>query len=285
MAFRLTLPAGVVLLSVVACDGLIGIEDRTVRDGGSTDARSPSDATIPDAADAGSLLDAQQDAALVDPSTLGPLEIWLDGERGVGTSAGEVSYWQDQSNHHRDLGRGSPSLASVRQEPFPGTGRPSILFQPATTTTGGYLVRTGFTLPHPLTIAMAVLPTDATVGSFDFVFAGNRVPTIGISHYGDAFQMVAGSDATFSSLSVYKSWTAAPHVVVAVYNGSSSSLQVDSLPSQSGPLTPAPLEGLVVGGGGEMFRGYVGELLIYGSALEEVNRAAVASYLRARYAP
>jgi hypothetical protein len=218
-----------------------------------------------------------------DPRALGPIELWFDGDLGVATDAGQVSSWVDQSTHHRDLVRGNPTIPSIQVAAFPGSSHGALRFGPESTSNGGYLVRTGFTLPQPLTIAVALYPTDTSDAHYDIPLGGTFVPTVGIGRLGDGFQMVAGSGPTFSNIRVLGSWTAASHVVIATYDGTQSSLRVDDLPVQAATLSGAPLEGLAVGQSGPTFTGYIGEILIYGSALTPTQQASLGAYLRARF--
>jgi hypothetical protein len=281
------------------CGLVLGIEDRAVPTNPDA-AASPDGDTPGDAATDGSLADgpaadapfdaaldasadADADAAVFVPSTLTGLEVWLDGDRDIITSAGEVSEWRDQSGKARGLVRGYAASPSILKEKFPGTTHDAARFVPDAAGPAGYLVTSGFTLQQPLTVAMAVYPTRVTAGFYDLFFGGTAAPTIALGRFNDDFKISSGFNATFSQLLVTNTWTMAPHILVAVYDGATSSLQIDGA-SISGTLSDSPLEGLVLSSS-SAYHGYIGEVLVYSRHLPAPEQAAVRGYLKARYAP
>jgi hypothetical protein len=114
---RIALGAIVAAAFLVACNSLLGIDDRSLDplyDAGGVEG---ADTGVP--ADGGvdgnspGLLDAGADAAVVTPESLPGLVLWLRADKGViATDAGVVSTWIDQSALRNDFTAGgvAPSL-------------------------------------------------------------------------------------------------------------------------------------------------------------------------------
>ncbi len=282
------------------CGLVLGIEERAVpatpdaapsldgdiRSDAENDAAVASDSAVLDSATDAPLdapREADADAAVFDPKTLSGLEIWLDGDRDLITSASEVSEWRDQSGKARGLVRGNALSPSVIKEKFPGTTHDATKFVPDAAGPAGYLVVTGFTLPQPFTVAMAIYPTRVAAGFYDLFLVGNVAPTIALGRFNGDFKTSAGTGPTFTQILSTNTWTMAPHILVAVFDGVSSKLEVDGA-TVTGTLSDAPLEGLGLSSS-SAFHGYIGEVLIYSRNLPAMEQTAVRDRLKARYAP
>lgn len=210
------------------------------------------------------------------------LELWLDGERGVGlSSTGQVIWWEDQSGHGRIMARGNPTYDNVQLAKFPHSDRHGIQFTPADLN-AGYLVNGDVVLKQPFTVAMMIYPTEMPPPfhhDWYVPFTGITAPTVTITQRVETnfqpgntgednmFAATGGSGPTFSYVPVPHSWTSGAHVVIAVFNGPYSQLRVDDV-VRRGALTTSMLTGVVLSNAGRPFSGYIGEVLIYKGAFD-----------------
>lgn len=219
------------------------------------------------------------------------LALWLDAARGVTLSrTGEVLAWEDQSGHGVVLGRGSPELPSITVAKFPATDRPGLLFRPPSAQGGGYLVNSAFALRQPMTMVVALYPL---VGGRDVTPIGGIVaPTLALTSLVDQslipqtndLRATSGAGSTYRAVSVPRAWSNDARFAIAVFDGASSSTSVLGAGRASGTLGTDPLVGIALSHGGRTFAGYIGDVLIYDTALDRTTLAEVTAYLAARYA-
>lgn len=236
------------------------------------------------------------------PPSLGPLEAWFDGTRGITTLDGQVISWDDRSGNGHILGRASFDPPPMTYATYPGAPKDSnraVCFGSELPTAGAIasgLVTSGITLRPPFTIAIALRPTQTAAA---FALSGAFAPTISVGQSLEVpawpptilvpqtrLRATAGIGDTFTEIAVANDPITAPHVMVAIFDGPRSQLFVDGAPRGAvGDLTGAPLSGLVLSPAARPFSGCIGEVLVYRTNIGAVNATALASYLRSHYGP
>lgn len=239
---------------------------------------------------------ADQPSALInDPATLGKLLVWLDPRQGVTVDgAREVTSWADRSGNGVVMARGNPTETSISYDAKSPTW---VRFRTPSVDFGDpYLVSSAVVLSPPFTVAMVLRPTGGSLetGSEPMALLGSTAPTISIAERctwvlfptcrmaaqsggnGVPFTWLQGGTSSYSLNTT--------HFVVAVFNGSSSSLLLDgsNTPIQ-GNLSAANLNGLVLSAGGRKYVGDMGDVLVYGSALGTQQQRDLRDFLASRY--
>ena len=138
---------------------------------------------------------------LADPSippTLGTLEAWFDGTRGVTTLDGQVIAWDDQSGNGRTLGRASYDPPPMVYSTYPGApkGNNAVCFgsnQVMTSPLASGLVNGGISLRQPFAVAIALRPTAIAAA---FALSGAFAPTISVGQSLDVPDNIGAFNAT-----------------------------------------------------------------------------------------
>lgn len=231
---------------------------------------------------------------ITDPSTLGPLRVWLDPREGVTTSNGEVTSWTARGAKPVVMARGNPNEPGITQDPR----RPEWVRFTGNAVATPYLVNSDVVLAPPMTIGIVLRPTGGNnqTGYEPMALLGSTAPTISIAErctwgfdiHAPTCRMAAQSGPGGPQFSWLQGGTGsyalnARHVVVAVFNGASSSLLVDSAAPVNGNLTVASLNGLVLNAGGRPFIGDMGDVLVYASALGPSEQYELREFLASRY--
>lgn len=202
------------------------------------------------------------------PSQLPDLAAWFRFGRGITSSGGAVSQWNDDSGNARHLlqatGANQPTLQSDG----------SILFDGS----NDYLKCVAFTLAQPATVYWLGKQVTWTVSAA--LFGGDTANTLDVTNTGSSpnVLMNAGSSAatnTNLALDVYAA-------LAAVYNGASSLLQVNNTTATTGNAASAAAGGFTLGAKGNLANFsniQVKEVLIFSAAHDAETRARVMAYL------
>jgi len=203
-------------------------------------------------------------------------------DASVGTTvATGVSNWADQSGNGRDL-----IQATAASQPALGTdalGRPIITFDGV----NDYLKSAAFTLNQPETIYFVGHQASWTLS--DYIYDGNATNT-GVLQQGGAtprLRVYAGKiDTTLYTTANANLAVGANGVDVVVFNGASSSHQINKTAAQTGNAGAANMRGFTLGSkgvAGNYSNIIVYEVIIYSAAHTAAERDHVISGLMAKY--
>ncbi len=214
------------------------------------------------------------------PSIAG-CQLWLDAGQLTGLSNNDpLSTWTDFSTHGHNAtqsGSARPTYKTNVQN-----GIPAILFAAAST----QFVTGALTLSQPMTL-FAVVKHLNTGHTYEFYLDcdTNRVAFLRLDQAAPGFEVYAGSDG-FTTVAQDTNW----HYLTGVVNGSSSIVTVDGsattgLTAGSNSLGPNFFIGAsnaVISGRAPM-DGYIGEFIIYDTALSSGDRVLVQNYLKSKW--
>ncbi len=223
-------------------------------------------------------------AAPFTPASIAGLQLWLDASQISGglINNDPVSTWNDVSGNSRNATQSGGSRPTYRTNVK--NGKPAIFFVSGMSSSGQYMTGS-LTLSQPMTVFAAVQHT----GSFTYQFildgSTNRVALVRYTPTDNLYDVFAGSDGTVSHTDD-TNW----HYLGGVVNGASSSLSIDGvnttgLSSGSNSLGSTYMVGTSGPSPGSLsMDGYIGDLIIYDTALGTTDRQAVEAYLAAKYA-
>ncbi len=215
-----------------------------------------------------------------DPTQLPSLLAWYKGDAGVtDAGAGAVSQWNDQS------GVGHHLTASGANRPTTGTrtqnGLNVIDFDGA----NNFMNSNAISEASPFTIIACIKNDDGADGSQQLFFR-NSGATVSASVGKETTNAWRASDGTLISGGTPDTNA---HVFVVVFNGASSQIWIDGSsvvgPSNAGTNTlDTAIRIGANNAGGAAWDGWIGEVILDGTALGTTNRQSAEAYLKARFA-
>lgn len=194
---------------------------------------------------------------------------WFRKGVGITEAASAVSAWADQSGNGRNL----VQATGANQPDVTASG--TILFNGS----ADFLKTAGFTFAQPCTICLRVKMVAWVLN--DIIFDGNTAASGAVYMHPTTpnVRQYAGADATANGALVADTWAS----MVAVFNGASSVLQIDSTTVTGNPGT-GTMGGFTLGAGagGTAFANIeVAEAILYGAASDASKRAEYKAYLDA----
>lgn len=203
------------------------------------------------------------------PNQLPNLAAWFRWNQGITVTGSGVSQWNDVTANARHLKQGTDTNRPAKQSDG------SILFDGS----DNFLKCDAFTLNQPETVLL--LARQKTWTGLDRIFDGNTATT-GMLRQVTVTPQVSVSAG--SSLSNSSSWTLDTYAVLAVvFNGASSSFQVNNGTPITGDAGSNNMGGFTLGaagGGGSAWSNIeVKEVIIYAAALNAANMLRSIKYL------
>jgi len=202
------------------------------------------------------------------PSELDGLKLWTRFNQGITVTGSGVSQWDDVSGNGNHLKQGIDASRPSKESDG------SLLLDGA----DDFMKADAFTLVQPETVYLLFNRISWTIS--DGVFDGNT-----------ALSMLLNSSPTTPSLALFAGTGNDPVTVAAtlgsyvplcaVFNGSSSVIQVDSTTSSTGNPGASNAGGFTLGrrAGGAFGNIQVKEVLIYSTPHDAATRAKVIAYL------
>jgi hypothetical protein len=301
---------GVATVAAAACNGVLGNEPGYLvdpTDGSPAEAAAPSDAGqdgLDSSLEGGppnTQADAQPDGGWT-PAGLGAaLALWLDGDRGVTTTACAsnscVAIWADQSGNgntaYVDLERASPPVVA----PATYNGHRALRFDGSSTS---FTVADAPSLQPSGSCTIVAVAAEQRAFHQGALYSKTALdyPYVGIALWGS---YTGGFPHGAAVVQVdFNQYAASPnggiddaklHLFAGIFDGARLSLVVDDAPpvSISATVPPpfgAPGVAAFVGGnpaGGQVFIGDIAEVILVGRTLDATEWAAMRAYLNAKY--
>lgn len=203
------------------------------------------------------------------PTDIANLAAWFQNNKGITSSLGAVSQWDDQSGNGRHL----KQATGTNQPALQADG--SILFDGV----DNYLKCDAFTLSQPITYYL--LANQITWTDNDVLVDGNT-NDVGLLHQSGstpALRIYAGAGVALAaspSIGAY-------HVLYAVFNGASSVVGADNGATSTGNAGASNMGGLTLGahadGASNWSNIQAKEFIVYAAAHDAATRNVVINYL------
>ena len=208
-----------------------------------------------------------------------PLVVWLQANKNAEIDANKaVSAWRDQSKNLRHAvqttGTNQPRWSAVGG----ANKQPYIAFDGS----DDYLRVLPFTLNQPITIFSVAVPTVSSTNNFS-VYDGEGTNSMRLYFASAGSTMVMQAGASVSIVGVTPT---AWHRFTCVYNGASSTFQIDDGAVTTGNVGALNGSGLylgIAGGAAVPSDSQIAEIIVFNRLLSTNEMTIVTNYLRGKY--
>ena len=249
---------------------------------------SPPDAGVDASADAAldATVDAPTDASVPVPLGITGCILWLDPSFGVTTDVNKVKSWKNRGTAGAALD--VSQTVTTKQPQLDATGSPAggpVLSFARSDATG--LTSLAYAIPQPSTVLAVARRSGSDAGNgFHSVTDGLDLNTRRLYFSPTGPNMYAGQG--FVLAGVTTNW----HVYTAIFDGASSSLQVDNAAAKAGSVGSATSTGISIGDCPDNslpactqdLDGDVADVLVYNRALTAGEVSNVVNFLRTKNA-
>lgn len=206
---------------------------------------------------------------VIDPATLSPYAWWDAQSITPQADDTDLTTWPDISGNGRDL-----SQATAANKPHYRAvgigGKPSVQLAVAS-----HFMDASVTLAQPYTLAAVISHGVNTVNKI-LTAEGASNPFTGTDAAGD-LRWSSGTVLTGGRIADI------PRVLILAYNGASTVRRIDTVEATVNPGTTGHSSTLRLGGASGAWVGYVGELILFPTALTSGQRDDLHDYFRSRW--